>query len=488
MDLPQDIESCHLLIRDLLTLVDRQQAQLKQNQEALESLVVMEEHFRLLTARVKELESQLNQNSRNSNRPPSSDGFRKGPAMPRNKGGKSGGQDGHGGHTLKMVENADEVISHTPSACVFCGKMHYQEPLVLRGRRQVLDIPVPRVIATEHQVFDWLCCGCGQENRGKFPGEVKAPVQYGLRLKTLSVLLNNTYCLSLEKAGQLLHDLFGIRINDSTQQSNNELAFECLAVEEQYIQNQLLHSPVVHFDETGIRFNAHRYWLHVASNKHFTHLFAHTKRGFDAHQDGCSILPSFRGWAMHDCWSTYFRFDQTSHAVCGAHLLRELKGLEENGSNWAKDFHKFLLDLYEKTGQGKSQVGQREQLNTLLQYAQLLEKAEAEEPPPQKGPRGKPKQTKGRNLLDRLVKHQQAVLAFAWHTEVPFTNNQAERDIRPTKTKNKISGSFRTEAGAHIYARIQSFISTVRKLQLNPFNELCTVLSGGTPAYRIETT
>ena len=461
MGLPQDIEGCHQMIKDLLVSVEH------------------------LVLRVKELESQINQNSRNSSRPPSSDLYRKGPAFPRSKGGKVGGKKGHDGGTLKMVDKPDIIIEHKSNVCTHCGKVHFQEPLVLRGHRQVFDIPQPRLEVTEHRVFDWQCCGCHQKNKGQFPPQVSAPTQYGFRLQTMGILFNNAYNIPRNKVQLIFKDLYGVTLNEGTLQNHNELAYAQLEEEETYIKSQVLQSEVVHYDETGFYVGKERYWEHVASNGHFTHLFVHRQRGKDAHEKHLSILPDFLNWAVHDCWSTYFNFPACKHAVCGAHLLRELNALIENGRQWAIQFHAFLLDLYRQTDQGKSRLLPEKHKKTLLRYKQILQLADQEEPPPIHNTRGKPKQTKGRNLFDRLTKHQSAVLAFAFHIEVPFTNNQAERDIRPTKTKMKVSGCFRTEYGAHIYARIQSFVSTVRKLQFNPFNELFAALSGGTPQYRV---
>jgi transposase len=462
MSLPQDIEGCHQMIKDLLVSMER------------------------LVLRVKELESQIQQNSRNSSRPPSSDMYRKGAAFPRSKGGKVGGKEGHDGGTLKMVGDPDHVIDHKLSACCACGKVHFQEPLVIRGRRQVFDIPPPRIEVTEHRVLDWVCCGCHCANQGKFPAQVSAPTQYGVRLQTLSVLFNNAYSIPRNKVQLIFKDLFGVTLNEGTLQNQNAFAYALLEEEESHIKTQLLHSEVVHFDETGFYVGKERYWEHVASNERYTYLFVHRQRGKDAHEKHLSILPDFANWAVHDCWATYFHFSNCKHAVCGAHLLRELNALIEKGSKWAIQFHAFLLDLYHQTDHGKSLLTPEKHKRMILKYNRILQLADLEEPPPIHHPRGKPKQTKGRNLFDRLTKHQKAVLAFAFHTDVPFTNNQAERDIRPTKTKMKVSGCFRTQYGAEIYARVQSFVSTVRKLQYNPFNELYTVLAGGIPEYRVK--
>jgi transposase len=461
MELPNDISGCHSMIKELAVLVER------------------------LTLRVKELESQLKGNSRNSSRPPSSDSFRSKPAFPRKPGGKVGGKFGHDGGTLKMVEKADFVVEHKAGVCARCGKVHFQEPLNIRGRRQVFDIPPPKIEVTEHRVLDWVCCGCARENSGKFPDSVTAPAQYGLRLQTTGVLLNNAYNIPRNKVQLVFNDLFGVSLNESTLQAHNRTAFARLENEEAHIKGQLLQSELVHFDETGFYVGKARFWEHVASNEHYTHLFVHANRGEIAHQNGQSVLPGYQNWAVHDCWASYFLFKGCKHAVCGAHLLRELTALIENGSIWAKKCHQMLLDLYERTQKGMASLPQKQHATVFKDLEEILKQAHEEEPPPVQKARGKPKKSKGRNLLDRLQKHTDAVLAFVVHQNVPFTNNQAERDIRPTKSKMKVSGCFRTIEGANIYARVQAFVSTVRKLQFNPFNELYTVLSGGIPEYRL---
>lgn len=484
MDLPNDIASCHRIILELVLVLEGIKPQLEGYVQQIEAQC---NQISQLEVRVKELESQIKQNSRNSSRPPSSDMYRQGPAFPRSKGGKVGGKKGHDGGTLMMVAHADHIIEHKPSICAHCGKVHFQEPLVIRGRRQVFDIPPPRVEVTEHRVLDWVCCACHYENQGTFPAAVSAPTQYGLRLQTMSVLFNNAYSIPRNKVQLIFKDLYGVTLNEGTLQNQNEFAYTQLQEEETHIKAQVLQSEVVHYDETGFYVGKERHWEHVASNERFTYLFVHRQRGKEAHEKHLSILPDFSNWAVHDCWSTYFNFPNCKHAVCGAHLLRELNALIENGSQWAVQFHAFLLDLYHHTDKGQGQVLPDQQAKILDRYQKILSLADQEEPPPIHSPKGKPKKTKGRNLFDRLAKHQAAVTAFAFHAEVPFTNNQAERDIRPTKTKMKVSGCFRTEFGAQIYARVQSFVSTVRKLQYNPFNELYTALSGGIPEYRAST-
>ena len=191
-----------------------------------------------------------------------------------------------------------------------------------------------------------------------------------------------------------------------------------------------------------------------------------------------SILADFTGWAVHDCLGSYFTFSNCKHAVCGAHLLRELEALVETGSAWATSIKELLLSLYHHSGRGKDNVRYFAYWQKL--YEDFCQQGLRQEPSPEPTPKARPKKTKGRNLLDRLLKYKDAVLAFAQHSIVPFTNNQAERDLRPAKTKLKVAGCFRTFNGAATYARIQSFIATCRKQKQSTFLQLKNALNGHT--------
>lgn len=462
MSLPTDIAPCHALIK----------AQERRIREMKAQVALIPE----LLAKIAELEARLNQNSGNSNRPPSTDGLKKKPALPRKKGKKRGGQSGHKGKTLKMVEQADIVVEHAPERCQ-CGHNLRDVPKQDYLRRQVFDLPPPKLEVTEHRVQVCICPACHSVQQGFFPADVTASVQYGAGVRSLSVLLNNSYALSFSKIRQFFADTFGYALNESTQVTANENCYENLTDSEQRIQQALLNSSVNHFDETGLRVAGKNHWLHTCSNAQFTHLFVHEKRGKEALNSESSLLPDYRGWAVHDCWSAYFGYQQCRHALCGAHLLRELQALIEQGSYWASRMQQLLLAAYAKSEQGQRIVSDFDFLGR--QYDYICQIADKEEPPPIQRYKGKrAKKTKGRNLLDRLVKYKGAVLAFAQYEEVPFTNNQAERDIRPAKVKQKIAGSFRTYKGAQIYARIQSFIATARKQQLNVFKELNATFYG----------
>lgn len=430
-------------------------------------------------ARIAELEAMLGQNSRNSSRPPSSDGLHKQAAFPRSLGKRRGGQPGHRGDTLKMVAQADQVMLHQVGSMVCsCGHDLLQIIGQVSSRRQVFDLPVQSLVVTEHQSERKVCPCCGQVHQGSFPEAVAAPVQYGHSVKALVSLLSVGHHLSVGSIKDLFADLFGYALNEGTIQSANARCYDQLAQEEGIIRVQLQRQSVIHADETGARVEGKLHWLHVASSALFTYFFRHSKRGGKALQDAKSVLTDFSGWVVHDCWASYFTAGQYRHALCGAHLLRELTALIEQGSCWATQMHGLLMDTYLATNQGKGALSAPVLQITTDQYQRILQQADREEPPPTPRTRGRPKQSKGRNLMNRLKQHQTAVLAFAQYQIVPFTNNLAERDIRPWKTKLKVSGCFRTTAGADQYARIRSFISTARKQHQPVFAELCRVLNG----------
>ena len=466
MKLPDTIEACHGLIHQLLATVAH------------------------LQKRVTDLEQQINQNSRNSSRPPSSDGFKKQPAIPKKKK-KHGGQQGHKGNTLKMVGRPDEVKDIKPEQCWHCHQSFGAGTgFTLNSRRQQFDLPEIRLYSREFRIYACTCPHCGTQSQGEFPGGVRAPAQYGPGVRPLVTLLHQNGCMSMAKVRQPFDDLFSAPLNEATVVQCQNDAYERLQGEEDHIKSQLLGAEVANADESGIRVEGSGHWLHTLGNTSFTYQFVHKKRGSKAHEPHLSILPRYQGWLIHDCYPFYFLYEKAKRGVCGAHLLRELKALMETGSSWAGKFHQFLLKLYNDTAHGTQKLPPKKQEKALGTFDQLIWEGYREEPPPQppRGSRGRHPNTKGRNLLNRLDRYREAVLAFAWHKPVPFTNNLAERDIRPAKSKLKVAGCFRTMKGAQNYARIHSFISTVRKQQLNPFKELRNIFEGKTPSYHFAST
>jgi transposase len=462
LELTNDILLKDLVIQ-LLQRVDTLEAENTALRAENAALKLENEEFRI----------RLNKNSQNSNKPPSTDGLGKKPAIPRAKGQKTGAQFGHKGRTLKMVEQADVKVVHHAASCPCCSKSFTQADVEsVVQKRQVFDIPEPRLMITEHQLGVITCCG--QKHLGAFPKSVSQPVQYGAKIKALSVLLNTDYKIPLEKIEQLLGDLYGCSFNESTALSANATCFDALEVVEEEIKYKVTQSPIAHFDETGMRVEGKLHWFHVASTTLFTYLFVHANRGKEALLSAYSVIKDFKNRAVHDCWKSYFDFDACSHSLCNAHILRELESLQEQGSKWAPKMKDFLLELFDLSQKATVIVPGKD--DWVQKYKQICHDADFEEPPPTHGKRGRPKNSKGRNLLNRLAKHQDGVLAFAFLEGGPFTNNQAERDIRPLKTKQKVATSFRTFKGAQHHARIQSFVSTLRKHNMSVFQNLIKVL------------
>jgi len=456
--------------------IDRLEPLSEENKDLHQENSELKEESTALKSRVAELEAQINSNSGNSSKPPSSDGYKKKPAFPRKKKGKQGGQQGHKGRTLQQVAHPDKEVRHKPGPCN-CGHVFNDDELRVAETRQVFDLPQPRLEVTEHQLLVGQCPDCRQWHRGIAPEGVNAPVQYGNGVKALAILLNVDYRIPFKKIQTLFGDLFGYAINESTVYSASRQCNERLKETEEIIKSRIIEAITAHADETGMRVEERLRWLHAATTELYTYLFVHEKRGKLALESEQSILGKLTGWLVHDCWGSYFNFKGLRHALCGAHILRELEGLIENEqSKWARVFKTFLMQVFEMPLEERIRRGQQIE----SRYTMICGKGEQAEPLPRKTPgkKGRYKRTKGRNLVERLIREKDAVLAFAFNEEVPFTNNLAERDVRPAKVKLKVSNCFRSFEGAEIYARIASFVSTVRKNNRNVYSELYTTFEG----------
>jgi len=437
-----------------------------------------------LEARIAELESRLNQNSRNSSRPPSMDGYRR-PGSQRKKGEKPpGGQKGHKGQTLEWVDTPDQVKVHTVSECEGCGtSLELIEPIKVE-QRQVHDTPPLKVIVTEHLAEHKTCPHCGRYNRAKFPSDAQFPVQYGHNLKTLMVYLCIYQLIPYERVCETFLDLFGRSISKATLVKAVSDCHKNLAGVEDTIRELLAGAQVLNVDETGMRVNGIRQWLHVASTELLTWYGHHRKRGSQA-MDDMQILPRFRGTMIHDFWAPYFRYP-SRHAFCNAHLLRELKGITENyGQTWSEQMHDLIQEINEAVeGVREHSRSLDPQLVTNFgeRYRQIIEFGVQENPVPEVSDpilkRGRKKQSKAKNLLDRCQKYETEILLFMHDFSIPFSNNQAERDIRMMKLQQKISGTFRSEEGADWFCRIRGYISTVKKNEVPVFASLLKVFEG----------
>lgn len=432
-----------------------------------------------LTGKVTELEGRLALNSRNSSKPPSSGGYGK-PHHSRSKEGAAkktnGGQKGHRGHTLKKSETPDHVvICPPPSHCDAC---HASLPEgVVVETRQVFDTPCPPPEVTEYQVTE-ARCACGKAQRGTFPGTITAPVQYGPNIKAAVVQLTHHDMLPLARTGQLTGNLFGLPLSDATVLAIQAEAQVILAPVVTDIGAALKAAPVAHADETGMHVSGKLYWLHVVSTALLTWMGCHANRGRKA-IDAFGILTAFVGTLIHDGWKPYRNLTCT-HALCNAHHLRELIFVfEEMGQKWANRLIDLLTDALDEVKALDGPLSVERRAYYRLRYDEIL--AEGNAANPQALPSGRPgktKQTKARNLLNRLTLYADDVWRFASDHGVPFSNNVAERDVRMPKVKQKISGGFRTLAGLETFCTIRSYLATMHKQGHNTFQTLVMAFQG----------
>jgi transposase len=430
-----------------------------------------------LLERIEELERRLGLNSANSGKPPSSDGFKK-PSRVTNQrektGRKSGGQAGHEGTTLRQVPTPDKVVDHCPPVCTGCGGALSVEQATGHQKRQVFDLSPPVMQVTEHRAHSCGCWACGAETQAAFPAEVRAAVQYGATVEALVVYLQAWQLIPEDRLAELMGDVFGVEVATSTIAAMGQRKAQEFAGLAEHIEQQVKHAAVKHLDETGYRIAGVLQWLHVASTCLLTCYRTSAKRG--------AMLTGVWGIIVHDFWRPYLAMIGVTHALCNAHHLRELKALMDiEQEPWARAMHRFLRQTCHAAHLARAH--QRSLSPRFLawlsaRYDRILAQGLAfheNQPPLGAGlptHRGRSRRRPGHNLLLRLRDHKEATLRFLHDPTVPFTNNQAERDLRMMKVRQKISGGFRSETGAQTFATLRTVLSTARKQGWNILDTL----------------
>jgi transposase len=438
-------------------------------------------------ARIAELERQLAASSRNSSKPPSSDGLDKpAPKSLRGRSGrKPGGQPGREGRTLRQVAVPDEVVVHEPGACPGCGgKPTAEDRPAGVIRRQVFDIPQITVRVVEHRLISRRCGGCGMVTAAAGPAGVSAPVQYGPHAAAIAIYLVLGQHLPVARTAGLLAELFGTPMSVGTVAAWTHRAAAGLTPFTAAARAALAEAELVHADETGLRVAGRLHWLHVASSTQFTTLFCHRKRGTEG-IDAAGVLPHFTGTLVHDAFAPYARYPAATHALCNAHLLRELIAVVDHHSAhppagadtppdwcWAAQVIDALLALKAITATGTLPDPDTLAGHRRLIISAALVGASAEAGPP--GAVGR----RHRALARRIRRRLDDYLLFATDLCIPFDNNAAERDLRMVKIKQKVSGCLRTLAGAQDFAAMRSYLSTAAKHGRRPFDVLTELTSG----------
>ena len=441
-------------------------------------------------ALLHELQARLAKSSRNSSKPPASDGYGKVKRTEslRKSGDKPpGGQPGHDGQTLLASECPERVEIHEVPRCTHC-----QAPLAALAsvgyeERQVFDIPAIRIEVTAHRAEIKVCPACGKANKGTFPASVTQAVQYGPAVSTWASYFTNQHHVPVERTTEIFADLVQHRVSEATVLKASEQLERCIEPSTTAVKARLRDAAVLHVDESGLRVVGKLHWLHVASTERLTSYEVHAKRGHEAMEDA-GILRAFKGTAVHDHWKPYFTYDACTHALCNAHHLRELRFIDTQYQQpWAKVMAELLLEIkaaVAATPAPAMRLSPPELEGFATRYDAVVQAGFEANPAPRPTtagegkPRGRPKHPPPVNLLIRLRDFKGEVLAFMSDFRVPFDNNQGERDIRMVKVKQKVSGGFRTLEGGKRFGRIRGYLSTARKNAKNVFEAIRDAFDG----------
>ena len=470
------LRAANARLRELLAQRDAEIAGLRAEGAELQAQVAE------LQEQVADLAARVGQNSKNSSKPPSSDGLGKpAPKSLRGKSGRKPGRPkGQPGATMQLSGHPDKVVKHRPKRCGGCGKSLRQGEVTGTERRQVIDIPPVKAVTTEHQVLT-VKCGCGCETKAQAPDGVNAPVQYGHRIMGAGIYLWHGQFLSRDRACQALSDLFGCGPSPGALAAAARKTAAFIAPALAAITRHLIACEVVRFDETGFRTAGKLAWVHSASQGKFALFTVHAKRGKDG-MKAAGVLPHFAGIAVHDAWAPYDTFGNVAgHALCGAHVLRELVAVTETGTDldraWAQQAIDSLLALNE-AAEGVRTAGQDAiDAGTRNKHENWYRKAAETGIALNAGRQGKLQQ-KRHALATRMKDREDDYLRFARDLRVPFTNNPAEQAIRMSKLRIKISGCMRSMAGAEEFCALRSYLATAARHGIGALDGLTAAFQG----------
>jgi transposase len=445
-------------------------------------IVALHELVTALRSQVADLAAQVKANSRNSSRPPSSDGLAKpSPKSLRGKSGRKPGRPkGQPGATMELTEHPGKTVKHRPAKCSCCGKSLKKAPVTAVERRQVIDIPPVKAVTTGHQMLT-VQCGCGCQTKAPAPDGVNAPVQYGPQIMGTGIYLWHGQFLSRDRACRAVAEMFGCAPSPGALAAAARKTAGFLAPVLQAITRHLTGCQVAHFDETGFRTAGKLAWVHSASAGKFALFTVHAKRGKDG-MKAAGVLPHFRGIAVHDAWAPYDTFeDVAGHALCGAHVLRELAAVTETGTDpgktWAQQAIDALLALNKAADAARAAGRDAIAAETRDRHEDWYRQAAGTGAALNAARQGKLQQ-KRNALATRMKAREDDYLRFARDLRVPFTNNAAEQEIRMSKLRIKISGCMRSMAGAEEFCALRSYLATAAHHGIGALEALTTAFQG----------
>lgn len=424
------------------------------------------------------MEKSTRKNSANSSQPPSQTPKDE---TARTRAGAKGKGNALGLERSANTRTVETVTISKVEACGSCCEDLSNEPPTGHLRRTKIDIVFEKVVShVDAEIKE--CPECGEETAGPFPTDMPGPLQYGPGIRGYVLNLLIAQMLSLKRVQESIQVLIGLAISEATILKYVLQLHRVLAAWERAQVERLLVQPSMHVDETSLRVDRKNHWIHVYSAGEITLKFLHAKRGSEAIED-IGILPRYGAVVIHDCWASYLSYDHCGHGLCGSHLLRELAFIvEANGYAWAKNMKRLLQETCLRVSMRKrKRLTPAEYANLQKRYRNLLTRGEKELPAIPKrrnGQRGRVAKSDAHNLWERLKHHEEAVLVFARNPDVSFTNNRAERDLRMSKVKQKISGCFRRQEYAKAYCRISSYLQTMANQGVNPLVAIQMALSG----------
>jgi len=423
------------------------------------------------------MEKKTKKNNGNSSIPSSQTG--------KDKTSTGSGSKGKGKEQNDVLSENSRTVETTKTAeindCECCGENLENIPATDHERRTKIDIIFEKVVSHVDAEIK-VCPRCNTQNKGPFPEDMSGPLQYGAGIKGYVVNLLIAQMVSLKRTQKMIQTLIGQLISEATILKYVMRLHLALETWEQSSIEQLLQLPAIHVDETSLRVDRKNHWIHVASAGDITLKFLHAKRGLEAIEN-IGIIPRYGGVVIHDCWQSYLSYEHCAHGLCGSHLLRELTFIvDSNGYAWACNIKRMLQETCAIVAKRQSKtLTEKEYKNLQKRYRNILTRGAKELPPippKQNGKRGKVAKSDAHNLWERLKKHEIAVLLFAKESHVAFTNNRAERDLRMSKVKQKVSGCFRTKKYADAYCRISSYLQTMANKGYNPMVAIQMAFSG----------
>lgn len=422
--------------------------------------------------------------SRTTHAPPSSDPRPKPRSQRRKTGRKTGGQPGHPGHRLEPVTNPDQTVTHAVTTCSGCRKNLKKIAVSDTVAHQIFELPKMPLQVTEHRLESKVCPCCATTTTATPPVGAEQPTQYGPRLAGFAIYLHVGHFVPLQRTADIIEVLTGRRVSEGWISSCQERVSGRLDPFIAAVTAMLRAAKSICCDETGFRFAGKRFWLHVCCTATLTLMLCHRRRGIEG-TIGLGVIPGYTGNMVHDHWSPYFKITTCSHSVCNEHHVRELDGVtQRDGHAWAERMKIVLydgLELKHRYHDQDQDIPDRKIAAITDRYKKCLRAGYriCPIPIPTKTPkRGRKMRGKTLSLLDRLRDRQAETLRFLHDRSVPWSNNQAERDIRPMKTQQKVSGGFRTESGAKEFCRIRSYLSTTAKNGIDPCEAIALVLAG----------